>query len=504
VAHRADAPEQRVGTVIVQSTGDTSMRDNRKFYIDGAWVAPAGERTLDVINPATEEVAGTISLGTKADVDRAVAAARRAFETYSQTTREERVALLRKIAEVYERRMEDMAQAISAEMGAPLARLARTAQAPSGLGHFKVAAKLLAAFDLEKKQGTTTIVREPVGVCALITPWNWPANQIACKVAPALAAGCTMVLKPSEIAPLSAHVLAEILHEAGVPKGVFNLVDGDGPTVGAALAAHPDVDMVSFTGSTRAGVLVDKAAADTVKKVALELGGKSPNVILEGADLQKAVAHGVMSMMNNTGQSCNAPSRMLVPRQHLAQVEAIAAATAAKVRVGDPQNDSTSMGPQASEQQWHRVQTLIEKGIAEGARVVAGGAGRPDGIERGFYSRPTVFSDVSNDMTIAREEIFGPVLVIIPYDSEDEAIRIANDTPYGLSSYVYGPTAEAARRVGARIRAGNVHINGAGLDSFAPFGGYKQSGLGREWGAYGIEEFLEVKAVFELPEKASA
>jgi len=479
------------------------MRDYTKFYIDGQWVAPEVGRPFDVIDPATEAVAGQISLGNKADVDRAVAAARRAFETYSQTTREERVALLERIVEVYTRRLDDLAAAIREEMGAPV-KLAKNAQAPSGLGHFKVAASLLRKFEFEKGQGSTTIVREPVGVCALITPWNWPANQIACKVAPALAAGCTMVLKPSEIAPFSGHVIAEILHEAGVPKGVFNLVDGDGPTVGAALAAHPDVDMVSFTGSTRAGILVDKAAADTVKKVALELGGKSPNIILEGADLQKAVTHGVMSMMNNTGQSCNAPSRMLVPRKLLAQVEEIAAATAAKVRVGDPQSEGTSMGPQASEQQWRRVQGLIEKGIAEGAKVVAGGAGRPEGIGKGFFSRPTVFSNVSNGMTIAREEIFGPVLSIIPYDSEAEAIGIANDTPYGLSSYVYGPTPEAARKVGSRIRAGNVHINGAGLDVFAPFGGYKQSGLGREWGAFGIEEFLEVKAVFEQPEKASA
>ncbi len=480
------------------------MRDYLKFYIDGQWVAPAREKTLDVINPATEAVAGRISLGGQADVDRAVAAAKRAFESFSQTTREERVALLAKIADVYERRMDDMAAAISEEMGAPYARLAKTAQAPAGYGHFKVAASLLKKFELEKAQGSTTIVREPVGVCALITPWNWPANQIACKVAPALAAGCTMVLKPSEIAPFSGHILAEILAEAGVPKGVFNLVDGDGPTVGAALAAHPDVDMVSFTGSTRAGILVDKAAADTVKKVSLELGGKSPNIILEGADLQKAVTHGVMTMMSNTGQSCNAPSRMLVPRKLLPQVEELAGAIAAKVRVGDPQDAATPMGPQASEQQWRRVQGLIEKGIAEGAKVVAGGAGRPEGIARGFYSRPTVFSNVRNDMTIAREEIFGPVLSILPYDSEEEAIRIANDTPYGLSSYVYGPTAEAARKVGSRIRAGNVHINGAGLDTFAPFGGYKQSGLGREWGAFGIEEFLEVKAVFETPEKATA
>jgi acyl-CoA reductase-like NAD-dependent aldehyde dehydrogenase len=473
------------------------MRDYRKFYIDGEWVDPASERTLDVINPATEAVAGVISLGSKADVDRAVAAAKRAFDSYSRTTREQRMALLQKVIEVYQRRLGDVAEAISEEMGAPLETLAKTMQAPAGLGHFQVALAVLKDFEFEKRQGTTTIVREPVGVCGLITPWNWPANQIACKVAPALAAGCTMVLKPSEIAPFDAHILAEILHEAGVPKGVFNLVDGDGPTVGAAIASHPDVDMVSFTGSTRAGILVDKAAADTVKKVALELGGKSPNVLLEGANLEQAVAHGVMVMMNNTGQSCNAPSRMLVPRIHLPAVEAIAAAVAAQVVTGDPKEAGTTMGPQASEAQWRKVQGLIQKGTEEGAKLVAGGPGRPEGIERGFYTRPTVFSEVRNDMIIAREEIFGPVLCIIPYDTEEEAIRIANDTPYGLSAYVFGPTPEAARRVGARIRAGNLHINGASLDVFAPFGGYKQSGVGREWGAFGLEEFLEVKAVFE-------
>jgi acyl-CoA reductase-like NAD-dependent aldehyde dehydrogenase len=473
------------------------MRDYRKFYIDGEWVYPASERTLEVVNPATEAVAGVISLGSKADVDRAVAAARRAFDSYSRTTREQRMALLQKVVEVYQRRIGDVAEAISEEMGAPLASLARAMQAPAGLGHFQVALAVLKDFEFEKRMGSTTIVREPAGVCGLITPWNWPANQIACKVAPALAAGCTMVLKPSEIAPFDAHIVAEILHEAGVPKGVFNLVDGDGPTVGAAIAAHPDVDMVSFTGSTRAGILVDKAAADTVKKVALELGGKSPNVLLEGADLERAVAHGVMVMMNNTGQSCNAPSRMLVPRIHLPAVEAIAAAVAAQIVTGDPQAPGTTMGPQASESQWRKVQGLIRKGMEEGAKLVAGGPGRPEGIERGFYSRPTVFSEVRNDMTIAREEIFGPVLCILPYDTEEEAIRIANDTPYGLSAYVYGPTPEAARRVGARIRAGNLHVNGANLDPFAPFGGYKQSGVGREWGAFGLEEFLEIKAVFE-------
>ena len=472
------------------------MRDCTMFYIDGQWVPPAAAHTLEVINPATEAVAGVISLGRRVDVDRAVAAAQRAFESFSRTTREDRIALLASIIAVYERRLDDMAVAISEEMGAPLAKIAKAQQAPSGLGHFKVALAVLKDFEFEKQQGTTRIVREPVGVCGLITPWNWPANQIACKVAPALACGCTMVLKPSEIAPFSGHIMAEILHEAGVPPGVFNLVDGDGPTVGAALSSHPGIDMVSFTGSTRAGILVDKAAADTVKKVSLELGGKSPNIILEGAPLEQAVGHGVLVMMNNTGQSCNAPSRMLVPRKLLAAVEALAAAVAAKVVVGDPGDPATGMGPQSSELQWRRVQGLIEQGIKEGAKVVCGGPGRPEGLARGYYTRPTIFSNVTNDMTIAREEIFGPVLCILPYDTEEEAIRIANDTPYGLSAYVFGDTPEHAQAVGARIRAGNVHINGANLDVFGSFGGYKQSGLGREWGAFGFEEFLEVKSVF--------
>ncbi len=473
------------------------MHDHRRFYIDGQWVGPLAEDDFEVVNPATEEVAGRISLGTAADVDRAVAAARRAFEAYSQTTREERIALLERIVAEFQHRLEDLARAISEEMGAPLATIARPMQAPAGLNHFSVAIATLRNFEFEKDLGGVRVVREPVGVCGLITPWNWPANQIACKVAPALATGCTMVLKPSELAPFSAHVIAEILHAAGVPAGAFNLVDGDGPTVGAAIAAHPGVDMVSFTGSTRAGVLVDKAAADTVKKVSLELGGKSPNVILEGAPLQKAVAQGVAVMMNNTGQSCNAPSRMLVPRAKLAEAEAIAAAAAAKIVVGDPADPATGMGPQSNRNQWLRVQSLMEQGIREGAKLVCGGPGRPDGMVRGYFSRPTVFSEVANEMTIAREEIFGPVLCILPYDTEEEAVRIANDTPYGLSAYVWGESAEHARRVGARIRAGNVHVNGARLDPRGSFGGYKQSGVGREWGAFGFEEFLEIKSVFE-------
>lgn len=473
------------------------MRDYRKFYIDGEWVSPLKENTFEVVNPATEAVAGIISLGSEADVDLAVAAAKRAFETYSKTTREERLALFGKILEVYQRRLGEMAQAITEEMGAPLETVAKPMQAPAGLGHFQVAAGILQDFEFEKQQGNTTLVREPVGVCGLITPWNWPANQIACKVAPALAAGCTVVLKPSELAPFDAHLLAEILDEAGLPKGVFNLVNGDGPTVGARISSHPDIDMVSFTGSTRAGILVDKAAADTVKKVALELGGKSPNVILDGADLEQAVGHGVMVMMNNSGQSCNAPSRMIVPRKHLPTVEAIAAAVAAQIKVGDPQAADTAMGPMANEAQWRRVQGYIEKGQHEGAKLIAGGAGLPEGISRGFYTRPTIFSDASNQMSIAQEEIFGPVLVIIPYDTEEEAVKIANDTPYGLSSYVFGPTSEDARRVGSQIRAGNVHINGGSVDITGSFGGYKMSGIGREWGEFGFEEFLEVKTVFE-------
>jgi acyl-CoA reductase-like NAD-dependent aldehyde dehydrogenase len=471
------------------------MREYRRFYIDGAWIDPAAPRSFEVVNPATEAVVAVISLGDRIDVDRAVAAARRAFNSWSRTSREERIALLGRIVDACKHRMDDLAQAITEEMGAPLATVSRPMQAPSAIGHFKVAMDVLGAFEFERAQGATRIVREPIGVVGMITPWNWPANQIACKVAPALAAGCTMVLKPSEMAPLSAQVIAEIMHEAGVPKGVFNLVNGDGPTVGAALAAHPGIDMISFTGSTRAGILVDKAAADTVKKVALELGGKSPNILLDDADFRKAVGHGVASMMLNTGQSCNAPSRMLVPSLRTAEVEQVALAALAKVKVGDPLDPATNMGPQASGAQWRRVQGLIETGIKEGARVLAGGPGRPEGLRRGFYTRPTIFSGVTNNMTVAREEIFGPVLCILPYTDEEEAIRIANDTPYGLSGYVSSGDLDHARAVARRIRAGNVHLNGQGLDTAAPFGGYKQSGLGREWGAFGMEEFLEVKAV---------
>lgn len=470
------------------------MREHLKFYIDGQWVDPVTPRAHDVINPATEEPVARISLGSAADVDKAVAAAKRAFETFSQTSVEYRAELLQKIMAAYQARMGDIATAISQEMGAPM-WLAQAAQAPSGLGQFMGTLNALKEYQFEYMMGATKIRREPIGVCGFITPWNWPMNQIACKVAPALAVGCTMVLKPSEMAPLDAMILAEIMHEAGVPPGVFNLVNGDGPGVGQALSTHLDVDMMSFTGSTRAGVLVQKASADTVKRVALELGGKSPNIILDDADLQKSVTGSVISMFTNSGQSCNAPSRMFVPRQMHDQAAAIAAAVAQNTKVMDPATaEKGAIGPLANANQFAKVQALIQKGIDEGATLSAGGVGRPEGFNRGYFVRPTVFSNVTNDMTIAREEIFGPVLAILPYDTEDDAIRMANDTVYGLSGYVQG-SPERARAVANKIRAGNIHLNLAGMDINAPFGGYKQSGIGREWGKYGLEEFLEIKAV---------
>ena len=471
------------------------MKDRLEFYIDGKFVKPEGRKTLDVIDPSTEKAVARISLGTAEDVDRAVAAARRAFETFSTTTREERLALLEKIVGVYKKRLGDVAEAISLEMGAPM-WLAKAAQAPAGLAHLAQALEVLKTYDFVETKGTTKIVKEPVGVCGFITPWNWPVNQILCKVAPALAAGCTMVLKPSEVAPLSAMVVAEILDEAGVPPGVFNLVNGDGPTVGSAISAHPGIDMVSFTGSTRAGVQVAKNAADTVKRVTQELGGKSANIILEDADLEKMVKAGVKACFMNSGQSCNAPTRMLVPKSRLAEAAAAAKAAAEATKAGDPRAEGVAIGPVVSETQFEKIQALIKKGIEEGAELVAGGPGRPEGLDKGYYVRPTVFSNVRNDMTIAREEIFGPVLCILPYENEEEAIRIANDTPYGLSGYVASKDPAHAMRVAARLRTGNVHLNGAGPDFAAPFGGYKQSGNGREWGEHGFEEFLEVKSVF--------
>lgn len=470
------------------------MDNALKFYIDGGWVDPATSDTIDVINPATEEAIGQVAMGQQADVDRAVAAAKVAFETYSQTTREERIALLERVIEAYKGRLDELAATITAEMGAPAA-LAKRAQAPSGLGHFMTTLEVLRAYPFDEALGKATIIKEPIGVCALITPWNWPLNQITCKVAPALAAGCTMVLKPSEVAPYSAILFAEILDEAGVPPGVFNLVNGDGPTVGSPLTSHPDVDMVSFTGSTRAGIQVAKSAAQTVKRVAQELGGKSANIILDDEGFEEAVARDVGRMCGNSGQSCNAPSRMLVPASRMDEAAEIAGAAAEKITVGDPTAEGTTIGPVVSEVQFRKIQDLIQKGIDEGATLVTGGTGRPEGLDAGYYVKPTVFSHATNDMTIAREEIFGPVLTLIGYEDEDDAVAIANDTPYGLSGYVSSADPERARAIARRLRAGNVHINGAFGDLHAPFGGYKQSGNGREWGAYGLEEFLEVKAI---------
>ncbi len=470
------------------------MRDYRKFYIDGQWVEPAVARDLEVINPATEEPCAVISLGGEADVDAAVAAAKRAFASYSVTSRDERVALLEACVAAYERRYDDVADAIREEMGAPR-KFALEEQADTGLGHLKEALRVLRDFKFEEDVGNARVFREPIGVCGLITPWNWPMNQIGCKVAPALAVGCTMVLKPSEIAPLSAWIWTEIMHEAGVPAGVYNMVNGDGPGVGTALSRHPDVDMVSFTGSTRAGVQVAQNAAPSVKRVAQELGGKSPNIILDDANLEKAVTRGVLHMYANTGQSCNAPSRMLVPAHKLAEAEAIAARVTESVVVGDPAAEGTTVGPVVSQQQYDKIQGLIESGIAEGAKLVVGGPGKPEGLEKGYFVRPTVFSCANNQMTIAREEIFGPVLTLIPYETEEEAIAIANDTPYGLAGYVQSDDVDHARRVAARIRAGNVKINGAFGGYAVPFGGYKQSGNGREWGEHGFADFLETKAV---------
>jgi aldehyde dehydrogenase (NAD+) len=464
-----------------------------QFYIDGRWVAPLTSDTLDVINPATEESIATIAMGGADDVDAAVAAAKAAFETFSLTSREERLALLDSIIGVYAGRMEELADIISQEVGAPL-WLAQAAQAAAGLGHLATARAVLADFEFERPMGTTLIVREPVGVCAMITPWNWPLNQIACKVAPAIATGCTMVLKPSEVAPLNAILFAEIMDAAGVPAGVFNLVNGDGVNVGAPLSAHPDVDMVSFTGSTRAGIEVARAAAPTVKRVAQELGGKSANIILDDADFEAVISRDLGGMCTNSGQSCNAPTRMLVPAARMDEAAAIAAATAKNVVVGDPREPTSNIGPVVSATQYSRIQQLIEKGIGEGAKLETGGPGKPEGLETGYFVQPTVFSHVSNDMTIAREEIFGPVLVMIGYEDDDDAIRIANDTLYGLSGYISG-SSERANAMARRIRSGNVHVNGAGPDFNAPFGGYRQSGNGREWGPLGFEEYLETKAI---------
>src|SRR5689334_13468221 len=477
-----------------QQKGVKGMQERLQFYIDGKWVNPTTPKTIDVINPATEEAFARISLGSKADVDKAVAAARKAFETFSKTTREERLALLGKIMQVYQTKYNEIAETISKEMGAPM-WLSKAAQAATGMGHLAEAAKILKDYKFEETRGTTAIVKEPVGVCGFITPWNWPINQIVCKVAPALAAGCTIVLKPSEVAPMNAMLFADVLHEAGVPPGVFNLVNGDGPTVGEAIAAHPGIDMVSFTGSTSAGIRVAKLAADTVKRVAQELGGKSANIILGDADLKAAVIEGVHACYTNAGQNCQSPTRMLIPSAQRDAAFAAAREAVDSIRLGDPLDPASTMGPLVSQAQFDKVQDLIRSGLDEGATLVAGGTGRPSEVNRGYYVRPTVFGDVTPQMRIAREEIFGPVLSIMSYDSEDEAIEIANDTPFGLAGFVQSRDPERARTVANRIRAGRVYLNGAPFDRSLPFGGYKQSGNGREFGVFGFEEYLEVKAI---------
>jgi aldehyde dehydrogenase (NAD+) len=473
--------------------GDHRM-DPLKFYINGQWVNPSTSETIDVINPATEDVCQTIAAGTSADVDRAVKAARHAFGSYSNTTKAERVALLRRILEVYESRVDEMAAAISDEMGAPLI-MAKDSQAYCGSAHIAATIKALEEFEFEQPRGQTVVVREAIGVCGLITPWNWPMNQIASKVAPALAAGCTMVLKPSELAPTNALLFAQILHDAGVPAGVFNLVNGDGPSVGAPLSAHPDVDMMSFTGSTRAGIMVAKASADTVKRVSQELGGKSANIILDDADFASAVKKGVLGCFSNTGQSCNAPTRMLVPADRHEEVLEIAARTASEVVTGDPRDPHTDLGPVVSQMQYDKIQGLIQTAIDEGNTVVAGGLGRPGGLNHGYYIKPTIFGGVTRDQTIAVEEVFGPVLAIMPYKDEADAIDIANDSVYGLAGYIQSSDVERAQKVARQIRAGQIKINHPAWDTFAPFGGYKQSGNGREYADFGIHDFLEVKAI---------
>lgn len=477
------------------------MREYLKFYIDGKWVDPVEPRTLDVDNPTTEQVSGRISLGSAADVDKAVKAARRAFASYSQTSREERLDLLQAILAEYQKRAGDLAEAVTEEMGAPPS-LAAGPQVNMGMGHLVNAIDVLKNFPFEEQHGSTLVVKEPIGVCGLITPWNWPINQIACKVFPALATGCTMVLKPSEVAPYSGYIFTEILDAAGVPAGVYNMINGDGPGVGAAISSHPDIDMVSFTGSTRAGVDVAKNAAATVKRVTQELGGKSPNIVLDDDAFAKSVTSGVSVMMVNSGQSCNAPSRMLVPKSRMDEAISLAREVAENVVIGDP-NDKTAIGPVASKAQFDKIQGLIQKGIDEGATVVTGGLGRPDGKDTGYYVKPTVFADVTNDMTIAREEIFGPVLCMLAYDDIDQAVEIANDTDYGLSGYVSSADLEKAREIARRIRAGNVAINHA-FDLNAPFGGYKHSGNGREWSEFGFHEYLEIKGTLGYaPEKAA-
>lgn len=466
----------------------------RQFYINGVWVDALGGDRLDIINPATEQVIGQVALGTRAETDAAVAAARAALPGWAATAPDARADAIDRLRQIILDKHEILARAITAEMGAAIT-YAQAAQVPLAAEHLRVASEVLRSYPFLTQRGQTAIVREPIGVCGLITPWNWPLFQITAKAGSALAAGCTVVLKPSELSPLSAVLFAEMLDLAGFPAGVFNLINGTGPVVGARLAEHPDVDMISITGSTRAGIQVAQAAAPTVKRVAQELDGKSPNLILPDADLSRAVAPGVAAAMRNVGQSCSAPTRMIVPRARLAEVEALAIAAVADIKVGDPTDVETTHGPSSNRAQYARVQTMIQTGIDEGAKLLTGGPGRPDGLTRGFFSKPTIFSAVRTDMAVAQEEIFGPVLVILPYDDVEEAITIANDTVYGLGAQVQGSDPELVRRTAARINAGQVHLNYPAWDPHAPFGGYKQSGNGREYGPEGLEEYLETKSI---------
>jgi len=470
------------------------MHDGLKFYIGGTWIAPLSAARRPVIDPSTEQPIAEVALANDADVDRAVTAARAAFPAYAATSRADRLALLHRIIAIYTRRMDELAHAVMRELGAPW-EFAHGTQAWIGLAHLQKAAEVLETYRFDEPRGTTLITREPAGVAALITPWNWPLNQIVCKVAPALATGCTMVLKPSEITPTNAVIFAEILHEAGVPPGVFNLIHGEGPTAGRRLAAHPDIDVISFTGSTRAGIDVAREAAPTVKRVLQELGGKSPFIVLPDADLAAAIASCAATVFANTGQSCDSPTRLLVPRARHEEAQERAHAAASSCVVGDPAAPATTMGPLVSQRQFDHVQRLIETGIEEGATLVAGGPGRPPGHNRGYFVRPTVFAGVTQAMTVARDEIFGPVITIMPYDDEAEAIRIANDTPYGLAAYMHGTDLTRARRVARALRVGAVYLNDPPLDLLAPFGGYKQSGNGREYGAFAFDDFTEIKGI---------
>ena len=473
------------------------MKNSNMFYINGSWVTPESSSLLDVINPSNEQVICQISLANKKDLDLAVMSAKRAFQTFSKFTKQEKIELLDSIINVYKKRMSELASAVTSEMGAPIT-LSTKAQVPSGLGHLMQAKKNLETFNFEKTINSSLVIREPIGVCGLITPWNWPLNQISCKVAPALAAGCTMVLKPSEIAPLSAIIFSDILDEAGLPDGVFNMINGTGADTGADMSKHPDIDMMSFTGSTYAGISVAKNSADTVKRVTQELGGKSANIILADADFSKAVAKGIFHCMNNTGQSCNAPTRMLVPINKMDEAIEISKATVSKLIVGNPLNKSTTVGPLVSEKQFNSVKSYNKKGIEEGANLITGGIDMPDDINEGYFLNPTIFANVTSDMIVAKEEIFGPVLSIIGYDNEEEAINIANDSNYGLSGYISTESLEKAKEISSKIRTGMIHINYASVDQSLPFGGYKMSGNGREWGEYGIEDYLELKAIIGI------